>query len=219
MLVASIREACTRILKEDAPERELTVNRIAEVAGVTIGSFYQYYPNKEAVLIDVLLESAPGEAERIVEESRFLSTLRWESLEQTLRGLVDVTCARHRRLLALHGDIYRRYHRRVNFESLILNRVQRYADTGSLEIWLQEVLRHHRPEFDETTVTMDAFFIASTLGEVCARAVDEHPEWLQSENFCAELQRMLIRFACGTRGEPGQLTHDRNSPATATFEP
>ncbi len=54
LLVASIREACLRILRAGRAE-ELTAKRIAEVAGITIGSFYQYYPNKEAVLLDVLL--------------------------------------------------------------------------------------------------------------------------------------------------------------------
>ena len=69
MMVAAIREACLRVLQDGAPE-QLTAKRIAEVAGVTIGSFYQYYPNKEAVLLDVLLERAPGEAQRIADETR-----------------------------------------------------------------------------------------------------------------------------------------------------
>ena len=109
-LVASIREACFRILREGSAE-QLTAKRIAEVAGVTIGSFYQYYPNKEAVLLDVLLEHAPGEAERIADETRHLRELRTQSLPLTLRALIDVTCERHLRLLAVHGEIYRRHHR------------------------------------------------------------------------------------------------------------
>jgi AcrR family transcriptional regulator len=42
-----------------------TTNRIAERAGVSIGSLYQYFPNKEAILA-VLLERHVAEAERIV---------------------------------------------------------------------------------------------------------------------------------------------------------
>lgn len=209
LLVASIREACRRVLREAGPGQPLTAKRIAEVAGVTIGSFYQYYPNKEAVLFDVLLESAPGEAGRIADESRYLGTLRWESVEGTLRGLVEVTCERHRRMLALHGDIYRRYHRQLQFESLVLANVQRYVQTDSLEKWLQELLRHHRPELDAAAVEISAFLIASTLNDMCARAVEEHPQWLESAQFRAELQRLLVDYAQGDPRRPGQagLTH------------
>ncbi|MCB1844139.1 MAG: TetR/AcrR family transcriptional regulator [Halioglobus sp.] len=206
MLVASIREACRRILEEDVPDQVLTVSRIAEVAGVTIGSFYQYYANKEALLLDMLLESAPGEAEMIVEESRFLSELRWQSIEQTLRGLVTVTCARHERLLALHGDIYRRFHREADLDSLILTSVKRYASAESLEMWLQELLRHHRPQLDNAAVTLCAFLLASTLNECCARAVEHHPDWLQSEGFRSELQRVLITIATGESQSPSTPT-------------
>jgi len=38
-----------RILEQDGPSA-LTTNRIAEVAGVSIGSLYQYFPNKEALV-------------------------------------------------------------------------------------------------------------------------------------------------------------------------
>ncbi|HRP98739.1 MAG TPA: helix-turn-helix domain-containing protein, partial [Rhodocyclaceae bacterium] len=43
----AIREAALRILKEEGHAR-LTTNRIAEVAGISIGSLYQYYADKHA---------------------------------------------------------------------------------------------------------------------------------------------------------------------------
>lgn len=196
LLVASIREACRRILEEGNPEH-LTAKHIAEVAGVTIGSFYQYYPNKEAVLLDVLLENIPGEADRIAQETRYLGALRWQSMEDTLRELVDVTCQRHLRLLASHGDIYRRYHRQIHFEALIQARVRRYVNARSLEEWMRELLVHHRPELKVEAVEISAFLITGTLTEMCARAVDDKPEWLASERFRAELQRMLLDYADG----------------------
>ncbi len=44
-----ILAAATRILSEDDPET-LNTNRIAERAGVSIGSLYQYFPGKDAIL-------------------------------------------------------------------------------------------------------------------------------------------------------------------------
>lgn len=48
-LVTALIEATARILSADGPEA-ITTNRVAEVAGVSIGSLYQYFPNKEALL-------------------------------------------------------------------------------------------------------------------------------------------------------------------------
>lgn len=194
LLVASIREACRRILGEGSADT-LTAQRIADVAGVTIGSFYQYYPNKEAVLLDVLLEDAPEEADQLASETRYLGALRWQSLEATLRELVVVTCQRHQRLLQRHGEVYRGYHRQIGFDTLIHASVRRYVATSSLEEWLQELLLHHRPELPAATAAFRAFLIATTLTEATAKAVDEHPDWLGSGEFRAELQQLLLAHA------------------------
>lgn len=45
-------EAAARVLKKEGPTA-FTTNRIAEVAGVGIGSLYQYFPNKFAILRDL----------------------------------------------------------------------------------------------------------------------------------------------------------------------
>jgi len=48
-LVADILEAAVRVLAEDGAHR-FTTARVAERAGVSIGSLYQYFPNKAAIL-------------------------------------------------------------------------------------------------------------------------------------------------------------------------
>jgi len=193
MMVAAIREACLRILREGTPE-QLTAKRIAEVAGVTIGSFYQYYPNKEAVLLDVLLERAPGEAERIADETRHLQELRRVSLALTLRELIDVTCERHLRLMTLHGEIYRRYHRAIDFDALMKASVSRYVAMTSWEDWMRALLEEHRSNIDVASVDMAAFLVAGTIVEMSARAVDLQPEWLASAQFRTDLLCMLQRY-------------------------
>lgn len=45
--VDAIFEAVARIVATQG-EDALTTNRIAEVAGVSVGSLYQYFPSKEA---------------------------------------------------------------------------------------------------------------------------------------------------------------------------
>ena len=48
-LVADILEAAARVLAREGA-RHFTTVRVAEEAGVSIGSLYQYFPSKEALL-------------------------------------------------------------------------------------------------------------------------------------------------------------------------
>src|SRR5215218_3375087 len=48
-LVADILEAAVRVLAREGARRFTTV-RVAEEAGVSVGSLYQYFPNKAAIL-------------------------------------------------------------------------------------------------------------------------------------------------------------------------
>ncbi|WP_337064742.1 TetR family transcriptional regulator [Rouxiella badensis] len=48
-LIAAILEAAVRVLAKEGATR-FTTARVAETAGVSIGSLYQYFPNKSAIL-------------------------------------------------------------------------------------------------------------------------------------------------------------------------
>jgi AcrR family transcriptional regulator len=54
-LVAAIMEAAIRVLRAEGAQR-FTMARIAEKAGVSVGSLYQYFPNKESILFQLQRE-------------------------------------------------------------------------------------------------------------------------------------------------------------------
>ncbi len=54
-LVAAILEAAIRILQAEGAQR-FTMARVAEKAGVSVGSLYQYFPNKESILFQLQRE-------------------------------------------------------------------------------------------------------------------------------------------------------------------
>ena len=56
--VDALIEATARILVREGFDKAST-NRIAEVAGVGVGSLYQYYPGKEALVAAVIDRHAP----------------------------------------------------------------------------------------------------------------------------------------------------------------
>jgi AcrR family transcriptional regulator len=76
-LVADILEAAIRVLTRDGAQR-FTAARVAAEAGVSVGSLYQYFPNKEAILFRLqtdewrrtgdLLDGIMGNATRAPEQ-------------------------------------------------------------------------------------------------------------------------------------------------------
>ena len=71
-LVAAILQAAARVLVRDGAHR-FTTARVAEAAGVSVGSLYQYFPNKEAILFGLQTEEwqqTMGELRRILGDTR-----------------------------------------------------------------------------------------------------------------------------------------------------
>src|SRR5690349_9372369 len=62
--VEAISEATIQVLLSRGAER-LTTTRVAERAGVSVGTLYQYYPNKQSLLFAVLEHHLNNVAERV----------------------------------------------------------------------------------------------------------------------------------------------------------
>lgn len=77
----AVFEACIQVLRAEGLER-LTTTRVAERAGVSVGSLYQYYPNKEALLAAVL-------ARHLEEVARAVERTCQAHHGSTLQMLVD----------------------------------------------------------------------------------------------------------------------------------
>jgi AcrR family transcriptional regulator len=67
--VDSILEAASRILNGEKKEN-FTTNKIAEVAGVSIGSLYQYFKNKESIIEDILFKNIQRNISVILDKKR-----------------------------------------------------------------------------------------------------------------------------------------------------
>ncbi|KAA6213093.1 TetR/AcrR family transcriptional regulator [Streptomyces albofaciens JCM 4342] len=69
-----------------------TTNRIAERARVSIGSLYQYYPNKDAILVELLVRHLDAGAAAVAER---LDGQLPDSLEETIRLFVRASVDNH----------------------------------------------------------------------------------------------------------------------------
>jgi len=116
----SIVEAATYILKRNGAAG-FTANKVVEKAGVNIASFYQYFPNKEALLFQItkmhwekqlvrlapiLNQRGPGHAKRLLDFVRefFLVEASEVDLRQALRlASVDLRDTKEYRALISEG--------------------------------------------------------------------------------------------------------------------
>jgi AcrR family transcriptional regulator len=89
--VEAILDAVVRILKREGFDA-ITTNHIAEIAGVSIGSLYQYFPDKSAIFV-ALHARHIEEIDRVVQKT--LVEHASSSLEELLRALVDAMIGAH----------------------------------------------------------------------------------------------------------------------------
>lgn len=83
--VEAMLDAVVRLLKRGGASA-ITTNHIAETAGVSIGSVYQYFPNKRAIFI-ALHERHIREVDRVIQ--RKISEGEGEPLDRLVAFLVD----------------------------------------------------------------------------------------------------------------------------------
>ncbi len=82
-----------------------TTNRIAERAGVSVGSFYQYFPNKDAVLV-ALVERHVAAGTRSVESLLDAAAAAPDDLESLLRAFVSAMVDLHSQEPDLHRVLF-----------------------------------------------------------------------------------------------------------------
>lgn len=87
--VATILEAATRILSTESLTG-FNTNRVAEVAGISIGSLYQYFPNKAALMAALI---AQGEARVADGLEALVSRLDHATLRETVQALARFAVA------------------------------------------------------------------------------------------------------------------------------
>jgi AcrR family transcriptional regulator len=96
--VNSLIEATARILVKEGFDKAST-NRIAEIAGVSIGSLYQYFPGKEA-LVAAVIERHQQQIMQTVRSA--LAQVSGRPLDEAVRSFVAVAVQAHRLDPQLH---------------------------------------------------------------------------------------------------------------------
>ena len=185
--VEVILAATARVLANEG-HGKATTNRIAQVAGVSVGSLYQYFPNRDALFAALV--------ERHAEEM-------WTLVETRLRGLAaKPVAAAVREMVVLVMQAHAsnpRLHRALNEQ---VPRVGRLALIHGVEARLIELVRdyleEHRREVRPRDLDLAAFVAVVAIEALGHAAVVHHPGRARDERLIGETTKLIAGYLCGS---------------------
>jgi AcrR family transcriptional regulator len=199
-LVDAVREAGRLILEEEGPEA-LTTTRIAERAGVSVGSLYQYFENREAILEAIYGEVLEAQREQAAARLRGLAKL---PLPEQLREGVRLAVERHRALLALDPKYYTVHHARFRIGP---NVPLPEAGDDALR-FCRAMLEGARDQIRPTRLDHAAFLLARGIAAILRVALEEQPALLDDPGFLEEVGLLMERYLLPP-GPPAGAGSDR----------
>ena len=160
-----------------------TTDRIAERAGVSVGSLYQYFPNKDAILV-ALTERHVDAGFALVRELLAETLSDVPALEPLLRRFVIAMITLHEREPELH---------RVLFEEAPLPaslRRQLRERENELATEVAALLEVH-PEVRMRDPRLTAYVLVQSVDALIHNFVLHPPEGIDAESLTGETVRML----------------------------
>ncbi|WP_406300081.1 TetR/AcrR family transcriptional regulator [Embleya sp. NBC_00888] len=162
-----------------------TTNRIAEHARISIGSLYQYFPNKDAILAELLVRHIDRgtwpQADQI--------DLSAGSLETMVRALVRDAIDNHRD----DPQLLRIMIEEASFSQDLLDTIERHGRSRVAQI--SEILARH-PDVRVRDLGTAAELIAFTV-ETNTHRLMADPQTIPIESFESELVDMITRYLRG----------------------
>jgi AcrR family transcriptional regulator len=187
--VEALVEATARILVREGFDRAST-NRIAELAGVSVGSLYQYFPSKEALVAAVIDRHQHDIMRKIRRE---LSEILDQPLEKALRRLVALAVKAHRVDPKLH---------RVLAEQI--PRVGKLEDVGTFNreyyTLFRTYLERHRGALAVDNLELASFVCVTSIEALTHNAVLHNSKMLADgtmEVLIDEGARLVTKYLKG----------------------
>ena len=186
LTVDVILEATTRVLIKDGYDRAST-NKIAAEAGLSIGSLYQYFPSKEA-LVAAVSERHSREVLQLIRGT--LEKVATSPIEMAARELVSVAIDAHRVNPKLHqvlAEEVPRIGRLKNVEAInhnVYQLVEGYLDA-------------HRDEINVADLDIAAFICFTAVDALTHAAVLRRPDMLTNERaeiFVNGVTNLVVRY-------------------------
>ncbi len=189
-LVERILDAGARVFAEFGYTAG-TTNRIAAEAGVSIGSLYSYFPDKDAI-VTALVRRHIDDGIREIGERLATPDLSSLKLEERTRLFVEATVAIHEGDPSLH---------RVLFEEAPRS-PEVVAELRTFEsdlVTAVETLAAEDPEVDVPDVRLAAYMTVVAIESITHRYVSAHPDGIDAEAVVNELTTLVVGYLRGDR--------------------
>lgn len=187
--VEAILTATTHILTADGYDR-LTTNRVAERAGVSIGSLYQYFPNKEALIVALAEHHANQMAQ--LAQHHLTQDFGEASVQAENRSILEVLRQIIRAALAAHA-VNPKLHR-VLHEQIPHSEVMRRLDEAKMEQMLRSFLAQRCDQLQPQNLELTVFIIERTIRALIYGATIDRPELLKTGELEEEMMTMLAAY-------------------------
>ena len=199
--VAALVEATARILISEGFDKAST-NRIAEVAGVSIGSLYQYFPSKEALVVAVA-ERHNREIMDVIGDT----LTRMESLpvEEAVRSLVAIAIQAH----LLDPDLHR-----VLSEQIPQLGPFEHLETANREAYnrFRAYLESRREELPDMDLDVAAYVSATSIEALAHNAVLRHSHTFSREVLIDHATRLVVGYLMPDSGLAGGGNSKTDAP-------
>lgn len=185
-MVDALIEATARILVREGFDKAST-NRIAEAAGVSVGSLYQYFPSKEALVAAVIVrhqEALMRIARGAFEEVASLP------VPKAVRRLVTVAIEAHRVDPKLHRVLAEQLPRTGRLENVEVFNREFYT-------LFRTYLEAHRDELRDLDLEMAAYVCVTSIEALTHTAVLHRSEMLSDEAagvLVDEATRLIVKY-------------------------
>jgi len=188
--VDALLTAAARILKRDGYDRA-SVNKIAALAGVSVGSLYQYFPSKEALVAAVIKRHSSQMVDVFHDGFVGLGQL---PLDQAARGVVRRAFAAYAVDPAL---------RKVILEDVpkleMFTRTQEFDQT--LALMLRGYFEYHRHRIRPRNLDLAVKILMTCVESITERFVVHDAALLDSEELIDEVTTLVLGYVAEARVE------------------
>ena len=186
--VAALLAAAAQVFA-DMGYANTSTNHIAERAGVSIGSLYQYFPSKDAILVALAEQHVENAFAAVLEEVR---QKRDAPARELLRALVDALLRAHLKEPRLHRVIFEEAHL---LDQSFRRRLEE-LDDRALRL-ARDIIEERCAELAVENPEMASFVVVHVLEGITHTTVIRHPEVLSHPEFREELFRLLEAYLLG----------------------
>jgi AcrR family transcriptional regulator len=190
-LVAAILEAAAQVLaKEGAPR--FTTARVAERAGVSVGSIYQYFPNKAAILFRLQSDEWRQTSDLLRAIFEDTSRLPLARLRDLVHAFIRSECEEAAMRVALNdaAPLYR---------DAPEAREAKASGDRTMQVFMREAL----PKASESTRALAADLITTTLSKVGKRFSESPRSPTDIETYAQAMADMFCAYLESLAGASG----------------